>query len=95
MKFDEVMAEQGVNFGRAPFRLWSFFLRWRPWNRPARKLQLRETVSLGSRGLLAVVQYREQQFLLGCTNSSIAMLAQLTDAPKSDGVARLDSRGEE
>jgi flagellar biogenesis protein FliO len=50
------------------------------WRRPARKLKVCETLSLGNRGFLAVVRYQEQQFLVGGTNQSIAMLAQLTPA---------------
>jgi flagellar biogenesis protein FliO len=94
MKFDNVMAAPASNFWRAGFWPWRFFCNLGPWNRPARKLQLRETVSLGNRGLLAVVQYQDQQFLLGCTNTSIAMLALLADAPHADATAGPESRKE-
>lgn len=50
------------------------------WRRPARKLKVCETLSLGNRGFLAVIRYQEQHFLVGGTNQSIAMLAQLTSA---------------
>jgi flagellar biogenesis protein FliO len=92
MKLENVTATAGSNFCRAGFWSWRSFFRLGPWNRPARKLQLRETVSLGNRGLLAVVQYQDQQFLLGCTNTSIAMLAQLADSPQTDAPARQESR---
>jgi flagellar biogenesis protein FliO len=92
MKFENVTATAGSNFWRAGFWSWRSFFRLGPWHRPARKLQLRETVSLGNRGLLAVVQYQDQQFLLGCTNASIAMLAQLADSPQTDAPARQESR---
>ena len=95
MKFENATATAGSNFWRAGFWSWRSFFRLGPWNRPARKLRLRETVSLGNRGLLAVVQYQDQQFLLGCTNTSIAMLAQLVDSPQTDAPARHDSRKEE
>lgn len=47
------------------------------WRRRQRALRLCETLSLGNRGFLAVVRYHEQQFLVGGTNTSIALLAQL------------------
>jgi flagellar biogenesis protein FliO len=96
MKFDEdAAATPGSNFWRVGFRPWNLFSRLGLWNRPARKLHLRETVSLGNRGLLAVVQYQDQQFLLGCTNTSIAMLAQLSGDSQTDAAKRQDSREKE
>jgi len=92
MKFDNVMAAPSSNFWRAGFWPWRFFFKLGPWNRPARKLQLRETVSLGNRGLLAVVQYQDQQFLLGCTNTSIAMLAQLAATPQTQAAGGQQSQ---
>jgi flagellar biogenesis protein FliO len=94
MKFENMTATPRSDFWSAGFWPWRFFFKLGPWNRPARKLQLRETVSLGNRGLLAVVQYQDQQFLLGCTNTSIAMLAQLADVQKTDATARQESRKE-
>jgi flagellar biogenesis protein FliO len=41
------------------------------------RLHLCETISLGNRGYLAVVRYNEQQFLIGGTHNSIALLAPL------------------
>lgn len=60
--------------GFARFRLFSWL---RAWKRPERQLRVRETLSLGNRGVIAVVAYREEQFLVGCTNTSIALLAKL------------------
>ena len=45
--------------------------------RPLRQLRLCETLPLGERRFLAVVQFEEQKFLIGGTGSSIALLAQL------------------
>ncbi|MGD0426562.1 MAG: flagellar biosynthetic protein FliO [Candidatus Acidiferrales bacterium] len=95
MKFDDLTATAGSNFWRGGFWPWRLLYKLRPWNRPPRKLQLRETVSLGNRGLLAVVQYQDQQFLLGCTNTSIAMLARLADAAPADAANGQESRKEE
>lgn len=65
------------NLVRAGFARLSSISRARMWRRHPRRLCLCETLSLGNRGFLAVVRYEEQQFLVGGTNSSIAMLAQL------------------
>jgi len=46
----------------------------------ARRLRLSETLSLGEKRFLAVVQFQHQEFLVGGTGSSIALLARL-DAP--------------
>jgi flagellar biogenesis protein FliO len=43
----------------------------------SRRLQLCETISLGNRGFVAVVGYQDQRFLVGGTNSSIVLLADL------------------
>jgi flagellar biogenesis protein FliO len=48
--------------------------------RPARRLRLSETLSLGEKRFLAVVQFQHQEFLVGGTGNSIALLARL-DAP--------------
>lgn len=54
------------------------------WRRERRGLRVCETLSFGNRGFLAVVRYRERQFLVGATNSSIALLAQLSPAPEPE-----------
>ena len=42
-----------------------------------RRLRLSETLSLGEKRFLAVVQFQQQEFLVGGTGSSIALLAKL------------------
>jgi flagellar biogenesis protein FliO len=49
--------------------------------REPKRLRLCETLSLGNRGYVAVVRYHDQQFLVGGTNSSIALLAELSSPP--------------
>jgi flagellar biogenesis protein FliO len=44
-------------------------------------LRLTETLSLGEKRFLAVVQFQQQEFLVGGTGNSIALLARL-DAPR-------------
>lgn len=60
------------------------------WRRRPRRLRLCESLSLGSRGYLAVIRYREQQFLVGSTNSSISLLARLSGPAEIDEVAAED-----
>jgi flagellar biogenesis protein FliO len=48
--------------------------------RSVRRLRLSETLSLGEKRFLAVVQFQRQEFLVGGTGNSIALLAKL-DAP--------------
>lgn len=45
--------------------------------RSARRLRLSETLSLGEKRFLAVVQFQQQEFLVGGTGNSIALLARL------------------
>jgi flagellar biogenesis protein FliO len=45
-----------------------------------RRLRLCETVSLGEKRIVAVVQCGHQQFLVGCAGSSIELLATLQPA---------------
>jgi flagellar biogenesis protein FliO len=48
--------------------------------RSVRRLRLSETLSLGEKRFLAVVQFQQQEFLVGGAGNSIALLARL-DAP--------------
>lgn len=63
--------------------------------KPPRKLRICETLSLGNRGFLAVVRYQEQQFLVGGTNQSIAMLAQLNSPPPAHEESKANEKFEE
>ena len=48
--------------------------------RSVRRLRLSEILSLGEKRFVAVVQFQQQEFLVGGTGNSIALLAKL-DAP--------------
>jgi len=50
----------------------------------ARRLRLSETLSLGEKRFLAVVQFQQQEFLVGGTGSSIALLAKLNSSGGTD-----------
>jgi flagellar biogenesis protein FliO len=48
---------------------------WR--SHPSRQLRLRETLALGERRFLAVVEFERQKFLIAGTGNSVAMLTTL------------------
>ena len=48
---------------------------WR--SHPSRQLYLRETLALGERRFIAVVEFERQKFLIAGTGSSVAMLTAL------------------
>jgi len=58
---------------------------WR--SRLPRQLCLRETLALGERRFVAVVEFEQQKFLIGGTGSSLSMLANLASAPAPDATA--------
>lgn len=45
--------------------------------RPQKQLRLCETLGLGERRFIAVVQFEQQKFLIGGTGSSLALLTRL------------------
>lgn len=55
-------------------------------HRRERSLRLRESLSLGEKRFLAVVQFEQQQFLVGGAGSSISLLTQLPSIPLPDGL---------
>lgn len=65
---------------RLAFAKISSLTRGRVWPRRTRSLRVCETLPLGNRGYLAVVSYRQQEFLVGGTTNSIALLAELENA---------------
>jgi len=63
--------------------LWAWLLRHS--RRPPRSLRLCESLSLGDRRFVAVVQYQEARFLVGGTAASLVMLARL-DNDREDSI---------
>ena len=59
--------------------------------RAPKKLRLCESLPLGERRFVAVVEYRRTRFLLGGTASSLVLLSRLEDA----GEPLAESRGDE
>jgi flagellar biogenesis protein FliO len=60
-------------------RRWVQILRGRIRPRPEKLLRLSETLSLGERRFVAVVEFERQKFLIGGTASSVCLLARLGD----------------
>jgi flagellar biogenesis protein FliO len=48
--------------------------------RPARQLRLCESLSLGEKRLVAVLQFEGQRYLVGATGASITLLSKLPDS---------------
>jgi hypothetical protein len=42
-------------------------------------LYVRETVALGERRFVSVIQFERQRFLIGCSSSSVTLLSRLAD----------------
>jgi Flagellar biosynthesis protein, FliO len=62
----------------------------REWQRKSRRLSLCETISLGEKRFVAIVQVDDQHFLLGGASTSVSMLAQLN--PQDNFAAVLQQR---
>jgi flagellar biogenesis protein FliO len=56
---------------------------WR--SHPSRQLRLRETLTLGERRFIAVVEFEQQKFLIAGTGSSVAMLTALPGQGSPNG----------
>jgi flagellar biogenesis protein FliO len=70
---------EGAEVVETPFKK---FLQWAQRatrSRKTRRLRVRESLSLGERRFLAVVEFDSQEFLVGGTGSSLALLARLHD----------------
>ncbi len=52
--------------------------------RPARRLRLCESLPLGERRFVAVLEFEESRFLVGGTSASLVLLARLEDRPPED-----------
>jgi flagellar biogenesis protein FliO len=59
--------------------------RIRAWvrRRPARQLRLCESLSLGEKRVVAVLQFEGQRYLVGATGASITLLSKLPDSAGS------------
>jgi flagellar biogenesis protein FliO len=53
--------------------------------RPDRQLRLCESLSLGDKRIVAIVQFGRQRYLVGATSASISLLSQLPNAGSGCG----------
>ena len=84
-----------ANGTRVTFSIRAGLRRWRAWlhQRSPRKLRLCETLALGEKRFVSVVQFENTRYLLGGTGASITLLSQLSDAPV-EGNSSNSSHGE-
>lgn len=79
---------------------WGNFARWmvaqlRRWpSRSMRRLRLEETLALGERRFVAVVEFEQHRFLIGGTATSLSLLAEL-ECRKTDLSRAMKSEREE
>ncbi len=74
-----------------PGNEWQRAVRWlrgllRGSKRHPRRLRLCETLGLGERRLLAVVEFERQRFLLGATGNSLVLLTALPDRDAGEDI---------
>lgn len=62
--------------------------------RSRRELRLRETLSLGERRFVAVVEYENSRFLIGGGASSVGLLTRLADRPAASPVTSAEAATE-
>ena len=63
--------------------------------RPPRRLRLCESLPLGDRRFVAVVEFDESRFLVGGTSASLVLLARLSDGGNDRPSRQSEEPGEE
>lgn len=76
MKSEVIPRPLSLDWQKGFSRAWKFFSGLKV-RRRERELRLRETLPLGDRRFIAIVECRQQEFLVGCTGSSISLLTKL------------------
>lgn len=66
---------------------WQWLQRTRAAQTAARRLRVTETISLGEKRFLSIVQVDDTHFLIGTSATNVQLLAQL--GPQSNDVARI------
>lgn len=82
----------GVPLGQELLRKIGKIVSQRVWGRRSRTLRVAETLSLGDKRFVAVIEFEGSRFLLGGTSSSLALLTRLdsTSASAICGPSTLD-----
>lgn len=65
-------------------RIGALWARVRSMRRPGKQLRLTESLPLGERRFVAIVEFERSRFLVGGTASSLTLLARLEDSGGSD-----------
>ena len=78
----ETLTASSSSFGRHVIAIWKRVLRFS--RREPRRLRLCESLPLGERRFVAVVEFDEARFLVGGTPSSLVLLSRLEDAEASN-----------
>jgi hypothetical protein len=92
------MTTEALRISAGTFRvrvvaLWERVLRLS--RRTPKRLRLCESLALGERRFVAVVEFEAERFLVGGTPSSLVLLSRLTDAGEQhDGSVSVKRRGE-
>jgi flagellar biogenesis protein FliO len=83
---EETEAGMAASATTLTFSLSTALRRWRAWlgQRPPRKLRLCETLALGEKRFVALVQFEQMRYLLGGTATSITLLSQVSNSPVED-----------
>lgn len=68
-------------------KLWTGWVQKVNVARPARNLRVLETVSLGEKRIVAVVQFEQQRFLVGACGTSVSLLSTLEQSRTRFAVA--------
>ena len=89
----ETLRVSSSTFHTRIIALWERVLRLS--RRAPRRLRLCESLPLGERRFVAVVEFEAERFLVGGTPSSLVLLSRLTDAgEQDDGSLSVKRRGE-
>ena len=88
----------------APQKFWCSARSWwqrllRLSGRPQRRLRLCESLPLGERRFVAVVEFEQSRFLVGGTSASLVLLSRLENIPDKEPItqanAEMAARGKE
>jgi hypothetical protein len=84
---DEAHASPGRKVWKQMWQWWRWFLQFggKLSRREPRRLRLGETLQLGDRRFLAVVEFERARFLIGGTTASLVLLARLEADLEAEG----------